>query len=307
MNDRPHRLLCLGLGYSGRAVAERAMAKGWLVTGTSTTEAGAGRLRKAGIDAHVFDGSTVTQELRDALQEAQNVLVSIPPERNGANAPEAGKADAALRKLGDLLAISPVAWIGYLSTVGVYGDHGGAWVDEDTPAAPASQRSKARLAAETGWQAIGERAGARVQVFRLAGIYGPGRSPFDRLRQGTAQRIIKPGQVFNRIHVDDIADCVLAGLAGRGSSGTYNVTDDLPAAPQDVVAHAAEILGVVPPPEVPFDQAPLSDMARSFYSENKRVRNVRLKSELGIQLCYPTYREGLAAIAAQMDRKSDAI
>jgi nucleoside-diphosphate-sugar epimerase len=197
---------------------------------------------------------------------------------------------------GDLERAASIVWIGYLSTVGVYGDHKGAWVDETTPPNPVSERSRQRLSAEDAWRAFGARSHKRVQIFRLAGIYGPQRSAIDRLQAGTAQRIVKPGQVFNRIHVDDIAAALEAAIGGRGTRQIYNVADDEPAPPQDVILFAAELLHMAPPPEIAFKDARLSLMAKSFYVENKRVSNRRLIEDLGISLKFPSYREGLLAI-----------
>ena len=191
-----------------------------------------------------------------------------------------------------------VRWIGYLSTVGVYGDFGGAWVDEDTPPKPGSERTVRRLAAETAWRDFGANHDRAVRIFRLAGIYGPGRSAIDDLFAGTARRIVKPGQVFNRIHVEDIAAVLETAAANGGAHAVYNVTDNEPAPPQDVVAYAARLIGQDPPPETPFETAALSPMGFSFYSENRRVRNARLRDDLGVDLTYPSYREGLAAILA---------
>ena len=228
----------------------------------------------------------------DALAEADRVLVSVAPNASG---------DPVLNAFGDELAAAKPQSIVYLSTVGVYGDHGGAWVDETSPCHPKSNRSRQRLDAEARWAGFGAETGVPVAIIRLAGIYGPGRGPFEKLRRGTARRIIKPGQVFNRIHVDDIAAIVEAAFE-RGASGVFNGSDDEPAPPQDVLAYAAELLGMPPPPEVPFEEAELTPMARSFYGENKRVRNRRIKSELGVRLAYPTYREGLAAVLASEER-----
>lgn len=193
---------------------------------------------------------------------------------------------------------SGLRWIGYLSTVGVYGDAKGGWVDEDSPLAPTSPRSVQRMQAEKAWIELGRLGEKPVAVFRLSGIYGPGRSAIDNLKEGTARRIIKPGQVFNRIHVDDIAATLLAAIAHPDAGGIFNVTDDEPAPPQDVIAFAARLLGVPPPPEIAYQDAELSPMARSFYSDNKRVNNTRIKSDIGVRLAYPTFREGIAAIAA---------
>jgi len=188
------------------------------------------------------------------------------------------------------------AWVGYLSTTGVYGDHGGDWVDETTPLTPATKRGQARVKAEAEWQAI---AGLPLHIFRLAGIYGPGRGPFAKVRNGTARRIIKPGQVFSRINVADIAQVLAASIARPNPGAIYNLCDDDPAPPQDVIAYAAELLGMPVPPEVDFDTAEMTPMARSFYAESKKVRNDRIKDELGVDLMYPDYRSGLKALLAQ--------
>ena len=198
----------------------------------------------------------------------------------------------------DLAALPELAWIGYLSTVGVYGDCQGQWVDETAPARPTSERSLRRVRAENAWLAFGSESGRRVEIFRLAGIYGPGRNVIDNLKAGTARRIVKAGQVFNRIHVEDIAGVLAAAIDGRGVHNIYNVSDDEPAPPQDVIACAAELLGLPVPPDIPFEQAGLTGMAGSFWAENKRVSNARIKNALGVTLAYPTYREGLRAILA---------
>lgn len=236
------------------------------------------------------DRPAVPPALLAAIHEAERILVSTPPDADG---------DGMLDSLGEAIAAAPaLRRIAYLSTVGVYGDHGGAWVDETTLCRPVSLRSLARVAAEAGWRALGERAGIPVDVLRLSGIYGPGRNALLNLREGRAHRIVKPGQVFNRVHVADIAGATAALLARDGPGGLWNVTDDEPAPPQDVVSHAAGLLGIAPPPEVPFAEADLSPMGRSFYGENKRVSNHRLRGEGGYSLLYPTYREGLAALLA---------
>lgn len=279
------RLFIFGLGYSGLAIAAAARAAGWSVAGTVRTAAKAEGLRAQGLDAHVFDG---TRPIDPAtLRDCAHVLCTIAPGSGGD--PALGASAAALRA---------ARWLGYLSTTGVYGDHGGAWVDEDTPPRPAQPRSVERLAAERAWQALGKDGAAAVTLFRLPGIYGPGRSALDQVRAGSARRIDKPGQVFSRIHVDDIAGAVMAALARDATGGTYNVADDLPAPSGDVIAYACELLGQTVPPAIPWEQAEptLSAMARSFYAESRRVRNDRMKRDLGVVLRYPTYREGLQAI-----------
>jgi nucleoside-diphosphate-sugar epimerase len=283
-------LFCFGLGYSAHVLGRQLTARGWRVSGTARTRESARALSEAGFDALVFDGLAPGAGIGDALRSATHVLVSVPPDADG---------DPAIRHYGrDLETSAAVKWIGYLSTAGVYGDRGGAWVDETTPANPSSQRSRWRLAAENAWRGLGRRSGKRTQIFRLAGIYGPGRNAIERLREGSAQRVVKPGQVFNRIHVDDIARALAAAIAGRGAHEIYNVADDEPAPPQDIIAYAAELLHMPPPPEVAFDAARLTDMAKSFYAENKRVSNALLRCELGVGLKFPSYREGLQAILA---------
>lgn len=289
-------LFCFGFGYSAKAVARILGAKGWRITGTATSAARAAAIAAEGYTGLLFDGAGRSEAVAQALRESTHILLSIPPDAAG---------DPALRHHGgDIQAAASVRWIGYYSTVGVYGDANGGWVDEDTPATPLSERGQRRLAAENAWRALGVQSGKCVNVFRLPGIYGPGRSALDDMRAGTARRIVKKGQVFNRIHVDDIARVTVAGIERANPGGVYNVTDDEPGPPQDVVAYAASLLGAAPPPELDFETAELSAMARSFYSESKRVSNARMKRELGLTLAYPTYREGLAAILAHTKSKN---
>jgi hypothetical protein len=284
-------LFCFGLGYSAGVLSQRLAAQGWQISGTSTSAAGAARITAYGYSGFVFDGKTATPDVTAALHHATHLLLSIPPGPSG---------DPALRVYGADLSQSPkLAWIGYFSTVGVYGDANGGWVSEDTEARPASERGQRRLEAENAWLDLGRASGKAVTVFRLPGIYGPGRSAIDDLRNGMARRIVKPGQVFNRIHVDDIATAVAAAIAAPPRTRIYNIVDDEPAAPQDVVAYGAELLGLPVPPDLDFATAALSPMARSFYSESKRVSNARMKAELGVRLAYPSYREGLQRLARQ--------
>lgn len=284
------KLFCFGLGYTAEAFARRVRPLGWHVAGTARTPEGLERIRAAGYDGFLFDGSEPAPPVAEAVAAATHVLVSAGPDDAG---------DPTLRYHGKDIAHAPVlSWIGYLSTIGVYGDSGGDWIDEASMPKPGSDRTRRRLAAEDDWLAFGRTCAKRVQIFRLGGIYGPGRSPVDDLRAGTARRIVKPGQVFNRVHVDDIASVLLAAAEGRGSHAVYNVTDGEPSPAQDVVAHAAGLLGIAPPPEIPFETAPLSPMGRSFYAENRRISNKRLRDDFGLTLAYPSYREGLAAILA---------
>jgi nucleoside-diphosphate-sugar epimerase len=281
-------LLCIGLGYTANVFADRVAARGWRIVGTTTTPEGAARISALGHDAIVFDGTAPNVALRTALASATHVLISAPPDSTG---------DPMLRHHADDLSRT-LSWIGYLSTVGVYGDHGGAWVDETTARRPVSTRSRWRLAAEQAWRDLAQRTGVRIEIFRLAGIYGPGRGPLETVRKGTARAIVKPGQVFNRIHVEDIARVLAAAMARPTGHDTYNVADDEPAPPQDVLTYAAHLLGLPAPPAVDFAVADLTPMARSFYSECKRVSNSRIKQALGLTLSYPTYRDGLARDAA---------
>jgi nucleoside-diphosphate-sugar epimerase len=276
-------LLSLGHGYSAQALARLLVPRGWQVIGTTRDPARARALAAEGVEPLAWPAATLVP----ALARATHVLCSIAPEAGG---------DPVLARPGAELAAARPVWAGYLSTTGVYGDHAGGWVDEETPPAPTSARGRARLAAEAAWAATG----LPLHVFRLAGIYGPGRSAFDRLRDGTATRIIKPGQVFSRIHVDDIAQALAASMAAPRPGAVWNLADDEPAPPQDVTAHAAALLGLPPPPALAYAEAEaeMSPMARSFYADSKRVRNDRIKADLGLRLHHPTYREGLAAILA---------
>ncbi|MCZ8182758.1 MAG: SDR family oxidoreductase [Beijerinckiaceae bacterium] len=280
------RLVIIGFGYSAAAIAREIRPDAGAITVTVRSEAKATALRAAGWDAHVFGGTTLSTELVAMLGRATHLLVSAPPDEDGDPLLAAGLSAVMMPAL---------TRIAYLSTVGVYGDHQGGWVDEDTVPQPVSPRSVQRLAAEQAWQDFADRQGAELGIFRLSGIYGPGRSAIENLRAGTARRLVKPGQVFNRIHVGDIAGAVTAALLGDGPLGILNLTDDEPCPPQDVVAHAAGLLGMEPPPEQPFETAELSPMARSFYGENKRVSNARIKARLGYAFRFPTYREGLLA------------
>ena len=287
------KLLCLGLGYSAGAFAELMALRGWQITGTSTSEAGARRIDARGWRGIVFDGEGAGgAALSAAIAEATHLLISIPPGAAG---------DPALVRHADDFAAAPrLGWIGYLSTIGVYGDANGGWVDEDTPVEATSPRTRYRIGAERQWLDLGRTAGKAAHVFRLSGIYGPGRNAVESLRAGTARRLVKPGYVSNRIHVLDIATALAAAVDRPARFDIYNITDDEPAPPQDVIAWAARHIGVSCPPEVPFEEAELTPMAASFYATCKRVRNARMKSDLGVALAYPTYREGLAALVLRI-------
>ncbi|MFB9148341.1 SDR family oxidoreductase [Roseovarius ramblicola] len=278
-------LFSFGHGYSARALARHLAPRGWRIYGTTRSPERAETLRAEGVTPLLWDGD----DIADALAEATHLLSSAGPTEAG---------DPVLARHRDAIAAAAprLDWAGYLSTTGVYGDHQGGWVDEDTPLTPSTERGRRRVAAEADWQAI---PGLPLHIFRLAGIYGPGRGPFEKVRQGTARRIVKPGQVFSRTHVDDIAQVLAASIDRPRPGAVYNLCDDDPAPPEDVIAHAAELLGLPVPPEVPFDDADMSPMARSFYAESKRVSNRRIKDELGVHLLHPDYRSGLRALLAE--------
>ena len=275
------RLFILGFGYSAGHFVRRFGGAFSHIAGTVRDPAKRDDL--AGIEVHPFSGSRPARETVERICDADVLLVSVPPGSGG---------DPAIAAFADVLAAGRQRKIIYLSTIGVYGDHAGSWVDESTPPQAALDRTRMRLAAEQAWTDVGR---GDVAILRLAGIYGPGRNALVTLRTGTARRIIKPGQVFNRIHTDDIASAIMAAVHHQGS-GTWNVCDDEPAPPQDVIAYAAELMGVAPPPEEAFETAEMSAMARSFYASSARVSNAKLKRELGVTLAHPTYRHGLDAL-----------
>ncbi len=271
-------LLCLGHGYTANALAARLVPLGWNVIGTCRNAQRADDLAQEGVTPLQWPG-----DLAPALARATHILASAAPDAGG---------DPFLQLAGDALRAANPNWIGYLSTTAVYGDHQGGWVDEDTPTTPQSTRAQQRVLAEGQWLDL------QAHIFRLAGIYGPGRGPFEKVRDGSARRIIKPGQVFSRIHVADIANTLLASIARPHPGRIYNVCDNDPAPPEDVLSYAAQLLGLPEPPAVPYDQAEMTPMARSFYAESKRVRNDRIKTELGVTLQFPDYRAGLQGLLA---------
>jgi nucleoside-diphosphate-sugar epimerase len=288
----PGKLFCFGLGYSALALAETLLAEGWGVAGTCRAAEKQADFARRGVEALLFESDRPLVE--SAFEGVTHVLQSIPPGAEG---------DPVLAMHGAMLARRrQIRWFGYLSTTGVYGDRGGDWVEEHDDLQPTGERGRRRVAAEVGWSRLLYAEGLPLHVFRLAGIYGPGRSALDSLRAGTAKRVIKPGQVFSRIHVADIVQVLRTSMARPNAGAVYNVCDDDPAPPWEVVEYAAELLGIPAPPAVPFEQAELSDMARSFYDDNKRVRNERIKRELGVQLMYPSYREGLRALSSSHSR-----
>ncbi len=276
-------LLSIGHGYSARALAPLLLAQGWRIIGTTRSAEKADALKAEGIEAVIWPGT----DLGPYLAQASHVLTSVAPTPDG---------DPVLADIGEALRQAEhLEWVGYLSTTGVYGDHAGGWVDEDTALSPSTKRGKMRVKAEAGWKALG----LPLHIFRLAGIYGPGRGPFAKVRAGTARRIIKKGQVFSRIHVADIAQVLAASIARPNPGAVYNLCDDDPAPPEAVIGYAAELLGLPLPPAEDFDAADMTPMARSFYAESKRVSNKLIKTELGVKLLYPDYRAGLDGLLSE--------
>ncbi len=272
-------LLSLGHGYSAQALTT-LLGDDWNIIATTRDAEKAHALYSDTVETIIWPGN----DLIPAIQRATHVLMSIAPNAEG---------DPILAEYGsDLARATHLEWVGYLSTTGVYGDHNGDWVDENTSLTPATIRGQRRVAAEAAWCALG----LPVHTFRLAGIYGPGRGPFAKVRSGKARRIVKEGQVFSRIHVEDIAQVLIASINKPNPGAAYNVCDDDPAPPQDVIAHAARLLGMPVPPAIPFETAEMTAMARSFYAESKKVRNDRIKDELGVVLKYPNYHSGLQAL-----------
>lgn len=276
-----NRLLCIGYGYSAAATARLLLARGgWQVMGSTRSAQAMDDIAATGVVPLLWG-----PEVAEAIPTASHILISVAPGEG---------ADPTLAAFGAALATARPRWVGYLSTTAVYGDHGGAWVDETTALTPSTMRGRARVAAEQAWAGLD----LPLHIFRLAGIYGPGRGPFEKVRDGSARRILKPGQVFSRIHVDDIAGVLAASIAHPLPGAVYNVCDDDPAPPEDVLAYAAHLLGLPLPRGIPFETAEMTPFARSFYAENKRVRNDRIKRDLAYMLKYPDYRAGLQALLA---------
>ncbi len=288
------RLFCFGLGYTARALALMLARQGWQIAGTTRASDAVATLQAMGFEVVPFDRD---RPLADpaALAHATHLLSAVPPDAAG---------DPVLdRHFADLAKLTTLRWVGYLSTTGVYGDRDGDWVDEASCLSPSGERGRRRLMAERRWLALAREHGLPVHVFRLAGIYGPGRSQLDALRSGKARRIVKPGQLFSRIHVDDIVRVLIASMARHNPGTAYNLADDEAAPPEAVIDFAAALLGMAPPPSESFETATLSEMAASFYRDSKRVSNARIKQELGVSLAYPTYREGLRHLHAAMQKE----
>jgi nucleoside-diphosphate-sugar epimerase len=273
-------MLFFGFGFSAEALARRLDPAVWKITGTSRSADGAAKITALGFCGLVFDSKAVIPD------DVTHIVTSVPPDADG---------DPVLRKFSQQLGARATSfeWVAYLSTTGVYGDHGGAWVDETTPLTPNTERGHRRKSAEAAWAAV---PGLPLHIFRLAGIYGPGRNALESLKDGTAKRVIREGQVFSRIHVEDIAGILEASMARPNPGRAYNVADNESCPPQDVIAYGAELLGIPPPPEIPFEKAELSPMARSFFMDSKRVSNTRVKDELGYAFQFPDYRVGLKSL-----------
>lgn len=272
-------LLSIGHGFSASALGLELIKEGWTVYGTTRTHEKAKNLKNIGVNSIIWPGT----DLSPYIQKATHILTSVSPNTQG---------DPVLNKYTEALSKATFDWVGYLSTTGVYGNHNGGWVDENSPIKPTTKRGQLREKAEFSWSKLN----LNLHIFRLAGIYGPGRGPFSKVRKGTAQRIIKEGQLFSRVHVDDIAQVLLASIKSPRKGAIYNVCDNNPAPPEDVIAYAAKLLGMPIPAAVDYEKAEMSPMARSFYSENKRVSNELIKKELGIELKFPDYKIGLRSL-----------
>ncbi len=282
------KLFCFGYGYTCDYLGHELLQQGgWDVAGTTRDVEKRELLKTRNIEAHLFDWQTPLPDPLLALQDVTHLLISTPPSDDG--------DPTFLLHAEDILKLEKLQWIGYLSTTGVYGDRDGEWVDETSELRPSSQRGSRRKRAEDQWLSLFEQYQKPVHIFRLAGIYGPGRSALDSIRAGMARRIEKPGHAFSRIHVEDIVNILRASFAKPQGGQAYNVCDDEAAPSHEIIAYACELIGRPPPPLIPFEQADLSPMARSFYSDNKRVKNDKIKQELGVALKYPTFREGLKA------------
>lgn len=282
-----NKLFCFGYGYSCDYLGHELMAQGWSVAGTTRSGEKRDALKSRGVEAHLFDYECPLPDPLFVLKDTTHLVISTPPGDDG--------DPAFLMHAHEILQLPALQWIGYLSTTGVYGDRDGEWVDETSEIRPSSQRGSRRAKAEEQWFSLMEGRDVPVQVFRLAGIYGPGRSALDSIRAGVARRIDKPGHAFSRIHVEDIVQVLMASMAKPDGGAAYNVCDDLAAPSHEVIAHACELLGRPVPPLIPFGEADMSPMARSFYGDNKRVKNERIKADLGVDLKYKNYIDGLKA------------
>lgn len=290
---RNKKLFCFGYGYVSHRLTQRLKPFGWSICGTTTDPDKRERMAESGVDAYLFSPDRPLIDPAAALSGVTHLLLSTPPGNNG---------DVAFDLHGaDLAALKDLEWAGYLSTTGVYGNRDGKWVDESSPPAPTSKRGSLRLKAEEQWQSLFSLHAFPVHLFRLAGIYGPGRSALDAVRAGTSRRIDKPGQAFNRVHVDDIVETLIASINAPSPGSIYNVADDNPVPSHEVIELACRMLGIDVPPLIPFDQAVMAPIVRSFYTDNKRIKNQKIKDELDVRLIHPDYKSGLVACLAEED------
>lgn len=296
--EKAGQLFCFGFGYTCLALATALLPRGWQIAGTRRGDSGAGEPLPEGVAIRRFDRDHALGDPHAALASVTHLLSAVPPDEAG---------DPVLdRHFDDIARAQGLVWVGYLSTTGVYGDRAGAWVDETAEPAPTSARSRRRVAAEARWLDLWRSAGVPVHIFRLAGIYGPGRNALETVRAGRARRIDKPGHVLSRIHVEDIVAALRASMAAPSPGAVYNLCDDEPAAQAEVISFACELLDVEPPPPVPLERAQLSPMGRSFYADSRRVCNARIKRELGVSLKYPDYRAGLKALLESLTPRRSA-
>ena len=286
-NAQGKTILCFGYGYTANAVCETLKLSDWSVVGTTTDESKADLLAESGVKPIVFDSNHPLCNPYEALENVTHILLSIPPDDRGDIVYMLHDEDIARMK--------NLEWIGYLSTTGVYGNRDGTWVDETSMPAPTSRRGSLRYKAEQQWLSVVKEFDIPLHIFRLSGIYGPGRSALDSVRAGQSRRIDKPGHAFNRIHIDDIVQTLVASINKPNPGAIYNLADDNPAPSHEVIAYACTLLGVDVPELTPFEDADLAPMVRSFYKDNKRIRNALIKSELGVQLFHPDYKSGLSA------------
>lgn len=282
----PGRLFCFGMGFSSQALAKRLVPQGWEVSGT--VRGAQDEIKAKNISVCSYDGAHFTVEISAAISRSTHLLITIPPQPSG---------DVVLKNFAEEISSARhLQWIGYISSTGVYGDTQGEWVDESSPLLASTDRNRQRIEVESAWLKIGKDHGLPVMIFRCVGIYGPGRNLLVSVRQGRARRIDKPGLVFSRIHSEDLAQTLEASMKKPQPGEVYNVSDDCPSPPAEAVEYACSLLGVKPPPLVPYEKADLSPTARGFYSANKRISNKKIKEELGVNLRYPDYRSGLKAL-----------
>jgi dTDP-D-glucose 4,6-dehydratase len=281
-------LFCFGLGFSSQALARRLISKNWLVSGTSRNNKLRESIKKLGISVYSYDGNQISPDIYDAIHKATHVLISIPPQKSG---------DIVLQQFSsDIAKWKHLKWVGYISSTAVYGDTKGTWVDETSPLKPINSRGYQRMEAENAWIKIFKKHDLPVIIFRCVGIYGPGRNLLVSVRQSRARNIIKPGLVFSRIHVEDLAQTLEASIQCPQPGEIYNVSDDLPTSPSEAVEYACSLLNIESPSPIPYESAKLTDIVRDFYQANKRVSNKKIKKELGVKLLYPDYRVGLNAL-----------